>query len=196
MKSSIFTVIAATTAFGAAPVLAGSIDNTPVDPVLVPAAPVAPAAPVTGDWTGPYAGFSYGNMNTQTGGTSNNGGVFGVYGGYDHDFGKYVLGGEFEYQDGNDYSINGVDVDNVMRLKGRAGVDFGQTLVYGTAGVARIDSSIGDATGPVGGVGVEYKVNDRFSIGGEALAHRFEDVGNTGVDLDAQTYSLRATFRF
>ena len=125
-----------------------------------------------------------------------NGGVYGVFGGYDYDFGNYVLGGEFEYQAGSDYDINGVDVDNLMRLKARAGYDFGRTLAYGTAGVARIDSSLGDATGPVGGIGMEYKVNDRFSIGGEALAHSFEDVGGSGTDLDAQTYSLRATFRF
>ncbi|MBW4982486.1 porin family protein [Mameliella sp. CS4] len=194
MKSSIFAVIAATASLGAAPVLAGSIDRTPVE--VEPAAPVVPAAPVGVDWTGPYAGFSFGNMNAQGGGTSDNGGVFGVYGGYDYDFGDYVVGGEFEYQDGNDFSLGGVDVDNIMRLKGRVGADFGRTLVYGTAGVARIDSSLGDATGPVGGVGLDYKVSDRFSIGGEALAHSFDDVGGSGVDVDAQTYSLRATFRF
>ena len=66
MKSSILALIAASTALTAAPVLAGSIDEPPVE--VVPATPVAPVAPVGTDWTGPYAGFSYGNMNTQSGG--------------------------------------------------------------------------------------------------------------------------------
>ena len=107
-----------------------------------------------------------------------------------------MLGGEFDFQAGDDYDLAGVDVDNVMRLKARAGYDLGNTLLYGTAGVARVDTSLVDSTGPVGGVGIDYKVTDRFSIGGEALAHRFEDVGGSGVDVDAQTYSLRASFRF
>ena len=60
----------------------------------------------------------------------------------------------------------------------------------------RADTSIGDDTGPFGGLGLEYKVTDRFSIGGEALVHRFDDFSGSGVDIDAQTYSLRTTFRF
>ncbi|MGP6086116.1 outer membrane protein [Antarctobacter jejuensis] len=196
MKSSIFTLVAVT-GLAATPALAGSLDYTPADPA--PVAPVVPAAapaPVGSDWTGPYVGLSFGNLNTQTGNTSNNGGVYGVYGGYDHDFGNVVVGGELDFQAGADYKIGGVDVDNISRLKGRVGYDAGRTLVYGTAGVARIDSSLGDATGPVGGVGMEYKVNETFTVGGEALAHKFEDIGGSGVDVDGQTYSLRATFRF
>lgn len=193
MKSSIFAVIAASTL--SAPAFAGSLDTAVVDPV--PVAPVVPAAtPVTGDWTGPYVGLSFGRLDAQSGRLSEEGGVYGIYGGYDYDFGSFVLGGELDFQAGNDFSLGGVDVDNVTRLKLRAGFDMGKTLVYGTVGAARIDTSLGDETGAVGGIGLEYKVTDRFSIGGEALAHRFEDIGGTGVDADAQTYSLRATFRF
>ncbi|ASP22177.1 outer membrane protein beta-barrel domain protein [Antarctobacter heliothermus] len=194
MKSSIFALVAATATLGAAPVLAGSLDDTPVE--VVPAAPIVPVAPIGVDWTGLYGGLSLGNMNAQGAGTSNNGTIFGLHTGYDYDFGKVVVGGEFEYQAGDDYDLGGVDVDNVMRLKGRVGYEMGQSLLYGTAGVARIDTALGDATGPVGGVGLEYRVNDRVSIGGEALAHSFDDVGGSGVDVDAQTFSLRASFRF
>lgn len=194
MKTSILTLIAAAS-LGAAPAFAGNYEATPVEPV--PVAPVVPAAqPVTGDWTGPYGGLSFGNLNAQAGNAVQTGAIYGLYGGYDYDFGDFVLGAELDYQTGNDYAIAGVDVDNVTRLKVRAGYDLGRTLVYGTAGAARIDTSLGDATGPVGGVGMEYKVTDRFSIGGEALAHSFDDIGGSGVDADAQTYSLRATFRF
>lgn len=194
MKSSIFALVAAAATLGAAPVLAGSLDDTPVE--VVPAAPIAPAAPLGVDWTGLYGGLSLGNLNAQGGGTSNNGGIYGLHAGYDYDLGNVVVGGEFEFQAGDDYDLGGVDVDNVMRLKGRVGYEMGQALVYGTAGVARIDTALGDETGPVGGIGLEYRVNDRVSIGGEALAHRFEDIGGSGVDVDAQTYSLRASFRF
>ncbi len=194
MKTSIITLIAVT-GLGAAPAFAGSLDYTPVDPA--PTAAVVPtAAPLGSDWSGPYVGLSFGNLNTQTGNTWDNGGVYGIYGGYDYDFGNVVVGGELDFQAGADYSIAGVKVDNISRLKGRLGYDAGRTLIYGTAGVARIDSSLGDATGPVGGVGLEYKVNDTFTVGGEALSHRFEDIGGSGVDVDGQTYSLRATFRF
>lgn len=194
MKTSILSLIAIA-GLGAAPAFAGNYEATPVEPM--PVVPMAEApAPVTGDWTGPYIGLSFGNLNTQAANTDKSGGVYGLYGGYDHDFGRFVLGGELDYQTGNDYAIAGVDVDNVTRLKLRAGYDMGRTMLYGTVGAARIDTSLGDATGPVGGVGLEFKVTDRFTIGGEALAHSFDDIGGSGVDADAQTYSLRASFRF
>jgi hypothetical protein len=37
-------------------------------------------------------------------------------------------------------------------------------------------------------------VTDQFSVGGEFLSHRFEDVGAN--DLDANTISLRGIYRF
>jgi predicted porin len=194
MKSSILALTAAT-AMAAAPVMAGSIDAAPADPV--PMAPVAPvAAPLGGDWTGAYAGLSLGRLDTQAAGTSETGGIYGLHAGYDYDFGAFVMGGEAEFQAGDGYEIGGVDVDNVTRLKLRAGYDAGRTLIYGTAGAARIDTSLGTANGPVGGVGVEYRLTDRFSIGSEALIHRFDDIGGSGVDADAQSYSLRGTLRF
>ena len=194
MKTSILSLIAVA-GLGVAPAFAGNYDATPVEPA--PVAPVVPVAePVTGDWTGPYVGLSFGRLDTQAGGVSTDGGVYGIYGGYDYDFGRFVLGGELDFQAGDDYAIGGVDVDNVMRLKARAGVDLGKALLYGTAGIGRIDTSLGDETGPLGGVGIEYKLTDSFTIGAEALAHRFEDIAGSGVDADAQTYSLRASFRF
>jgi len=194
LKSGILTLIAVT-GLSAAPAFAGSLETTTVEPV--PVAPVVPvAAPISGDWTGPYAGLSFGSLRAQSGNASRTGGVYGIYGGYDYDFGDLVLGGELDFQTGGDFAIGGVDVDYITRLKARMGFDAGNTLIYGTAGVARIDTSLGDATGPVGGIGLEYKVNDFFTLGGEALTHTFKDIGGSGVDADGQTYSLRATFRF
>lgn len=196
MRPSILALTAAVAGLGAGTAFAGNLDDTyveaaPTQPV-VPAAPVAPA----GDWTGPYVGLSFGNLSAQSGGLSEDDAAYGIYGGYDYDFGNVVVGGELDYQTGNDYELGSVDVDDITRLKAKAGYDFGNTLLYGTAGVAQINTSLGDANGPVGGIGVDYKVNQNFSVGGEALAHKFEDVGGSGTDVDAQTYSLRGTFRF
>lgn len=191
MKRFIIATAAAFTATGA---LAGSVDAPAPDPVIVQPTP----APVSygGDWTGPYGGLTYGNLDAQAGGFTDNDLTFGGFVGYDYDFGDFVVGGEYEYQDGGDVNLGGVDVDNVQRLKLRGGYDFGRTLVYATAGAAQVDTSIGDATGAVGGVGIEYKVTDNFTVGGEALGHNFNDVGGTGVDAQAQTFNLRGAFRF
>lgn len=196
MKPSILALTTAVAGLGAGAAFAGNLDDSYVEPV--PVQPVVPAAPVaaSGDWTGPYVGLSFGNLSSQADGANEDDGVYGIYGGYDHDFGNLVVGGELDYQTGGDYELGNIDVDDVTRLKAKAGYDFGNTLLYGTAGVAKINTSLGDANGPVGGIGVDYKVNQNFSVGGEALAHKFEDVGGSGTDVDAQTYSLRGTFRF
>ena len=87
-------------------------------------------------------------------------------------------------------------MDNVQRLKLRGGYDLGKTLIYATAGAARVDTSIGKDTGEFFGVGMAYQVTDRFTVGGEVLEHRFDDIGGTGVDADATTFNLRSSFRF
>ncbi|CUH80493.1 outer membrane protein [Tropicibacter naphthalenivorans] len=189
MKRFVLAAAAALTATGA---YAGDLSPAqPEAPVVV-----ATPAPVSfgGDWTGAYGGLSYGNLSAQSAGASDNDYAFGGHVGYDYDFGDWVVGGEYEYQDGGDVNIAGVDVDNVQRLKLRGGYDLGQALIYGTVGAARIDTSIGDDTGAVGGVGLEYKVTDNFTIGGEVLAHDFNDLG--GADAEAQTFNMRASFRF
>ncbi|WP_121629847.1 outer membrane protein [Tropicibacter alexandrii] len=192
MKRILIATVASLTATTA---FAGGADMPPPDAVVVQPATPAPVS-YGGDWTGFYGGLSYGNLDAQAGGASDNDQTFAGHIGYDYDLGDFVVGGEYEYQDGGDVNLAGVDVDNVQRLKLRGGYDFGRTLVYATAGAAQIDTSIGDSTGAVGGVGVEYKVTDNFSVGGEALGHNFNDIGGTGVDAQAQTFMLRGNFRF
>lgn len=174
---------------------AGSADTAPADPVIVQPVAVAPA-PMGGDWTGAYGGLSFGNLSADTGTVDDSEGVYGLYGGYDYDFGQFVLGGELDFQTGENIALGGVEVDNVLRAKLRAGYDLGRTLVYGTVGAAQLNTNIGDDTGIVGGLGVEYKVTEQFTVGGEYLAHRFDDFDGTGVDIDADTVSVRASFRF
>ena len=191
MKTIILGSIAALTATSA---LAGSADTAPADPVVVTPAPIA-AAPVSGDWTGPYVGLSFGGIEADNNATSEQGGLIGAHAGYDYDFGNFVLGGELEYQ-AMDLTVGTVDIDSITRLKARAGIDMGPALLYGVAGAAQLDSSIGTGTGAVYGLGAEYKITEQFSFGAEYLGHTFDDVGSTTTDVDAQTVNFRGTFRF
>ncbi|MFZ7089871.1 outer membrane protein [Primorskyibacter sp. 2E233] len=168
------------------------------EPVMTTPPPQPAPVPVQlgGDWTGPYVGLSFGRLDAEGGGVKDDGTVYGLYGGYDYDFGQLVVGGELEYQATDDFTLGGVAIDDVWRLKARAGYDAGPALIYATAGYAKANTSIGDAEGGVYGLGMEYKVTDRFSVGGEYLRHDFNDVGNTNVDVQADTISLRGTMRF
>lgn len=171
------------------------------DPVVTPAPEpvVAVPAPVStgGDWTGFYGGLSYGMLSAETGDIEDDGQAYGAFAGYDYDFGRFVLGGELDYQAADSLSLDGVDVDGVTRLKLRGGYDLGPALAYATAGVARADTSLdGNVDGAVYGVGLDYLVTQNVTVGVEYLAHDFNDVGDTDVDVDADTISLRAAFRF
>lgn len=177
---------------------AGSLETAPVEaPVYTP----APTPVATGsDWTGFYGGLQVGNtdVDSDSGLLDGDDTSYGVHAGYDYDFGTFVLGGELDYDKTDiDLGTGGANVDSVARAKLKAGYDFGNTLVYATAGAARADTNVGDETGPFAGLGVTYKVTDQYTIGGEVLQHKFDDVGGTsGNDLDATTISLRGSMRF
>jgi outer membrane immunogenic protein len=174
---------------------AGSLDEPIIDTVEVIEPVYSPAPVVTSDWTGAYGGLNlgYGDIDDDL---SGDGTTYGLHLGYDYDFGRYVLGGELEY-DNADIDLGGVaEADSITRLKLRGGYDFGKTLLYATAGAAQLKTSIGDDTGAFIGVGVAYQVTERFTVGGELLEHRFEDVGGSGLDADATTFNLRGSFRF
>ncbi len=176
-----------------APAFAGNLADPIVETVQEP---VFEPVPVE-NWTGFYGGLNlgYGDVDG-TGAADGDDTTYGIHAGYDYDFGRYVIGGELEY-DKADIDLNGAaNTDSVTRLKLRGGYDLGRTLVYATGGVAQLDSSIGKDTGEFLGIGVAYQVTDRFVVGGELLEHRFDDIGGSGVDADATTFNLRGSFRF
>lgn len=195
-----------TTLLGGA-AFAGSLEDAVVEaPVITPApAPVA----LGGDWTGFYTGLQLGYADID--GTSNDGDdtnddlvdgdgmTYGLHAGYDYDFGQYVLGAELEY-DKADFDLGPdtapVGVDSITRLKLKGGYDLGRTLLYVTAGAAQIDTDLGDETGAFGGVGAAYQVTDNFTLGSELLFHKFDDIGDAGVEADATTFNVRGSFRF
>lgn len=178
-----------------------------VAPVVEPAPVVSPVAPVEvgTDWSGFYAGLQYGVGNAELSGfgeeVDSDYDGYGVHAGYLHDFGRFILGGELDY---NKVELDDVDVDgDLIRLRGRAGYDMGRFQPYVTLGVARIslDNGFSDVsdTGITYGVGAEYLVHERFSVGLEYTRNDFSDFyedASGSVDLDTDLVQVRATYRF
>lgn len=195
--------IAALAALIAAPAVAGGLAEVEPAPIVV-APPPAPV-PASGDWAGAYVGgqLGYGDIDVESanGDDSGDGWLGGVHAGYMWDFGRTVIGVE------GDYDVTDIDIgdgagsiDNVARLKLRAGYDAGPALIYGTAGPAFANATVGGSDlsddGWFAGIGVGYQLTDQWILGGEVLSHQFDDFDSTGSDIDATTATLRASFRF
>ncbi len=186
--------LAALAATFSAPAIAGTLSAPVTEAALVMAIPVAQG----GEWTGAYGGLQlgYGSLNG-SGGLEGDGAIGGLTFGYDHDFGQYVLGAGVDYDFANIDFGGATTLENVARLKVRAGYDMGDGLLYATAGGAQAQtSSMGSDTGWFGGVGYEHKLTQNISVGGEVLYHQFDDFNGSGTDLDATTAQIRTTFRF
>jgi opacity protein-like surface antigen len=197
MKFATFTAIAAALA---APAFAGGLTEAPVEPVIRPA-PIVTAAP-SGDWTGGYGGvqLGYGELDSDPAGIDGNGGIYGLRGGFDYDFGQFVLGGMADYSGTDINTAGGDSLDSMARLRVRGGYDLGRTLVYASGGAAYAEADIGgvqrDDTGWVLGLGAERMVTDNISIGGEVNYHQFDDFDGTGTDLNATSIEANMNFRF
>lgn len=177
------------------------------EPVIAPTpAPVAVAAPVVSygsDWSGFYAGGSlgYGQIEGEGLGDEFEGATLGAHVGYNYDLGSIVLGAELEGNFANDFTddASGLELDNVLRAKVRAGYDAGAFLPYATAGYAQATVNTGgveiDDDGYFYGFGVDYAVSDAVTVGGEVLRHEFEDF-NGGADLEVDTFALRVSYNF
>ncbi len=189
------------TAFGAlmgVPAFAGGLSQPVTEPA--PLAPVVQVAP-SQDWTGGYVGAQLGYADGEYGATSGDNWTYGVRAGYDWDFGNWVLGAGLDW-DKTDVDLGGGpdNLDSIARLKLRAGADLGRTLVYATGGAAHAKADIGGVglsdTGWFAGLGAEYAINDRWTVGGEVLHNQFDIFDKTGVDLKATTAAVNVGFRF
>ncbi|MEX0318253.1 MAG: outer membrane protein [Ruegeria sp.] len=187
--------MAALVAALSSPVLADNITEPVIEPV--PAAPPPPAPYQGGDWTGAYLGGQIGQLDVDpSAGAGGDDVSYGLHAGYNYDFGRFVLGGEVDY-DWTDIDLGGAaTVDSVLRGKVKAGYDFGRVLAYATGGVAQVDTSLGDETGEFYGVGLAYQMTPQWVLGAEVLEHQFDDIGGSGIGADATSASVRATFRF
>ena len=191
-------LLAGAALFLAAPVFAGGTTPAPAPaPAIVPVAAGA-------DWTGAYAGLQYDTLDGDAViGGALDGDAFGLFGGYRHDFGTFVLGGEIDYMVGDLSPVAGpsLDVDALLRLGVEAGYDAGPALIYATVGWAQMDVSVAgiglDFDGTFYGIGIDYAVSERVTIGAELLRHDFNDINNVpGNDLDATSFGINVAYRF
>lgn len=157
-------------------------------------------AQADGDWQGFYAGIGVGNLDADTTGgavLSGDDVTYGLHGGYRWDFGQWVAGGELEYDD-TDVSLGGgaATINDVWRAKVTIGYDAGPALIYGALGYAEVDTSLGDEGGEFFGLGLAYQVAPNAILGLELLEHDFDNINGSGVNAEATSVNLRASFRF
>ncbi|MDB6177761.1 porin family protein [Paracoccus sp. Z330] len=193
-------IAAVTSSLIAGSAYAGGYAAPTVEPSPEPVT-VTPIVNDPSDWTGFYAGLQYGQGNAEF----NNGlgesdtDAYGVFGGYNYDLGNWVVGGELDYN-----KIDADDLDDkgdLVRLRARAGYDLGKFMPYVTLGAAHLSQDIagGDIseTDVTYGIGAEYKVTERFTVGAEYTKQDFGDVADVnGLDLDTDMVQMRAAFRF
>lgn len=173
-----------------------------VDPVQVITAPAAPAP----SWTGFYAGLQIGGGEAELSFSDVTGSedidAFGFHLGYMRDLGRFIVGGEFVY---DRVSFDSVDDSegNLGRFQGRLGYNGGRFMPYVTLGIAAVTNDDDDISesGYIVGIGAEYLLTNRFSLGAEYTRSSFSDVledelGTSDVDLDADLFQLRASYRF
>ena len=165
----------------------------------------------SGNWGGAYGGiqlgYGSGDFDAGTGDIEADGAVGGFHLGYNWDLGDWVVGAEFQF-DAADLEVeSGIGTgsfDQIARLNLRAGRDLGKGLIYGSAGLAyaNFDGEGGafsaDLSDPgyVVGIGYDYKLNDKWTLGGQYQYHVFDDFGADGNDVDFGTAHIRASYNF
>lgn len=184
----------------AAPVFAGGMAEKVAPPTPVVVAPQAPAMP---DWTGFYGGVHLGMGHTKAdnGVAGGSGVVGGIQAGYLQDFGKWVAGGELRYTKSNMKLDGGAGkVKHSEGIELKAGPKFGRTFVYAALGAGRMNADFGGAShsdsGYFGGLGVDYHLNNNWSVGGEVLTGRYGNFDNTGTTLKPTTATVNVSYHF
>lgn len=182
----------------------GVPEAPPAPPVIVPQAP---------DWSGFYGGvqleFGQGNIDYGTipGAafldSDVDGTMAGIFFGYRHDYGSLVFGTEFDYMTGSlDAGTPGItSIDSIMRATLELGLDTGNAFVYGTAGVAGMSVTTAMAIddydwGGVYGVGIDYRLGARTTIGAELLQHELGDFSGSGADISVTTFGVNIGLQF
>ncbi len=176
--------------------------------------------PAPADWEGFYAGVFGGAFVMQGDSTApafasdDDGNAFGgALIGYGLQFDRFVFGLEGDIGFTDTEARLGpatVGTDWIATIRGRAGVTFGDALVYGTGGIAFADSSVDLPTGQaddtltgftVGG-GVEVELFDNFTARAEYLYSDFGTSSGTAggapyaYSFDGHTLRAGVTYRF
>lgn len=226
-----FAALAATTSAialaGTGAAFAGSLDEPTVAVAPAPVVTSAPQSRWAGGYVGAQIGYGYADTDTTNDGDIDNDGILdtidstidatvktfnsigedgdgatgGVHAGYLMNSGRFVYGGEADY-DFSDIQLdnNAGSIDGIGRLKLKGGYDLGNTLLYATAGAAYSEADINGSDfndwGWVGGVGAEYLLTDNVSVGGEILYNDFGEFDNSDTDVSLTTVSARVSYRF
>lgn len=197
----------AVVAFAAAPGFAGG-------PAVIADDPTPAAAPPTvavHDWSGAYAGLSYGSA---MGEVQFNPGSFddfdgatlaGVHAGYLFQRGSFVYGGEIAYADLKDANFDSFEgIDTAFDLKARIGFAANRALFYGVVGYSQanlyVDGGEWKMKGPAFGLGAEFALSDRMTLGLEYLSRDVSGDESGGFPVDAEakldSISLRVGLSF
>lgn len=196
MKVFTLVALATTAATGfALPALAGNMTQPTVEAPVATPAPVQQVQMANGDWTGGYVGVGVGYDKATTAPDIGSGssGTGSIFGGYNYDFGKFVLGGEVAANRAHANWGAGT-VKSTYDAKLRGGVDLGKTLVYATVGGEHAQGVRG--VGTLIGAGVDYKLTDRMILGGELDYTKFNNADSAGTDLKNTTLTARVAFKF
>lgn len=199
-------------------VCAGQLSAGGLSDPIIPV-PIAPPPIVSqNDWyIGVQVGPGFGELSYDEEDISLDGdadGIFyGVHVGVQRRFGTFTAGVELDYNAGNFQSeieetagglTGDVEITTLAHLKARLGTDYGRAFVYGTAGLAYVEGSsevpalVADfsGTGGFAGFGSDFRLNDRFSVGGEVLFHDFEDIDDSMYSAQITTAQLRLSYHF
>jgi outer membrane immunogenic protein len=181
------TLVIAAATFSALTVPASAGGPTVVVDDPAPAAMPAPA-PVH-DWSGPYAGLSYGRIAgdyEEVFGFAtdySSGSAVGGFVGYNVQRGQIVYGAELSYSSVSDVVLEGAGdddtLDSLLDLRGRVGYSLGNALVYGAVGYSRGEWTVnstggGTLSGTSVGVGVDVAVSQRMFVGLDYTSRRMD----------------------
>lgn len=174
----------------------------------------ASAVAAVHDWSGAYAGLSYGAASAdlqypQIGLTYDldGGTVVGLHAGYLFQRGHFVYGGELAYGKISNLEVPGFEledgIDQVIDLKARGGYAVNRALFYGVIGYSQspvtADSAKADMDGVSVGVGAEFAVSERLTLGLEYLSRDVSGVPDQSTivsEASVNTFSVRVGFSF
>jgi outer membrane immunogenic protein len=150
-----------------------------------------------GEWTGLYLGAHLGGVTSNDFSQASSAVSGGIQAGYLQQFDSLVVGAEIasSLHDELRYQLTpvaGLAQHWSVTATGRAGMAFGQTLVYGLAGLslAQLDPSAATSSastthaGAVFGAGIEQALGDGWSIRAEYQQTRYWNVTSTAGGID------------
>jgi len=161
-------------------------------------------------WEGAYIGLSVGYIDGNVAQVTEEGVALGIHAGYLFEENGFVIGAEVEGEvDSSDFANNIVTRDYAGKLKAKAGIAKDNFLISGHYGYAFAQHSFNlfpfpsekvEDNGIIYGVGVDYLISDKFSIGLEYSKVEIDDVKFAAVintlDFKYDTIKIRASSKF